>query len=206
MSVIQSLILLVAVTNVTREALSCSPATAPQPNGRTGLRTRTQHTATHLDEVTREVTVIDPGHPLCGRTFPVVHSQSHCKKSNLILLLPDGHRRSVPRSATDFDQPPHPSSQPRFLPRISVRTILPLAQQVRSLLCALEEINHDTSTDSAAWPGCTAAAIPAEATTDTGAFPVESVRSNSAAAAGSTLGRTGPASPVTTRPERGQHP
>ena len=54
--------------------------------------------------------------------------------------LPDGRRRLVRRAATDLERPLTP---PATLPRISARTLLPLARHVRSMLAfSTKEVRH----------------------------------------------------------------
>lgn len=84
--------------------------------------------------MTRHVTIIDAAHPLAGRTFPLLRDSSPRGKQYIVLLLPDGRHRSVPRAATDLDAPAPPLRAVGTLPRISVRTILTLAQRVHAML------------------------------------------------------------------------
>jgi len=168
--------------------------------------TQIRQDATDLDGLPRQVTIIDPVHPLYGRTFPVVRASSPRGKSNLILLLPDGQPRSVPRSATDFDGPTEQPPAARPLPLISVRTILPVAQLVQSMLLAIEEGHHDTSTCPTDQHTCTAASAVAQDTDYRPTDAVDRVRPASPAATRPTSGRTDQTHKITTRPRGGQQP
>lgn len=94
-----------------------------------------------------EITVIDPQHPLCGRTLKLV--TEHCSKGKayVSVSLPDGRHRAIPRSATNLREEPTPQTSDRPLSRISVRTILPLAHFIQSKVHSLEENSHAQFTD-----------------------------------------------------------
>jgi hypothetical protein len=85
-----------------------------------------------------EVTITDPAHPLFGKTLAVVSDVSPRGKSHLIVSLPNGDHRSVPRSVTDWREPFATPPVRRDLPFISVRTILPVACFIRDRLRAME--------------------------------------------------------------------
>jgi hypothetical protein len=121
---------------------------------------QTEQNATELDRPLRHVTIIDPAHPLFGRTFPIVRDWSPRGRSCLVIALPGGQHRSVPRSATDLSGPDPQSLQPGALPCVSVRTILPVAQFVKRKLPATEEHTHGEwtpSTDALDLPARTSA-------------------------------------------------
>ncbi len=90
-----------------------------------------------MERFTQQVTIIDRTHPFFGRTFPVVSLSSPRGKTHLILLLANGQHRIVPHAATDLGQTQKQNSEPQ-LPRISVRTMLPLARLIQSKLQARE--------------------------------------------------------------------
>jgi hypothetical protein len=94
------------------------------------------------------VTITDPAHPLFGQTLPVVHGSSPRSKSHLIVSLPNGDHRSVPHSVTDFDDSLVLPPNRQDLPRISVRTILPVARFIRERLRAMEEKHDESVSDS----------------------------------------------------------
>jgi hypothetical protein len=60
--------------------------------------------------------------------------------------LPDGRRRSIRRAVTDFDFPTVREStkeKEKSLPKISVRTLLPLAYYVRVMSTSDKEVTHE---------------------------------------------------------------
>jgi hypothetical protein len=91
-----------------------------------------------------QVTIIDPQHPLYRQTFPLLRTHSSRPNSRLVIILHNGHRRTVSRSVTDIDQPQLKQS-PQAL--ISAPTLLPLARYVRLKVLALEEPTNDTKTE-----------------------------------------------------------
>jgi hypothetical protein len=99
-------------------------------NGETCWENQVQQDTPLFDELSGEVTITDPTHPLYGQTLPCLSVRVHRSKTCVTVLLPTGRRRSVPRSATNLEhQAEHVPSDPP-LPVISVRTILPLARFV----------------------------------------------------------------------------
>src|ERR1043165_5617042 len=99
-----------------------------------------QQNAPLLDGLVSEVTIIDPVHPLYGRTFPIVRvALSTPRKGSLVIQLPNGQQRSVLRTATDIDAPltPLTCSVPSEA-RLSVRTLVSLARFVRRFVHARE--------------------------------------------------------------------
>src|SRR5437667_10852253 len=84
-----------------------------------------------FEELSGEVTITDPTHPLYGQTLPLLTVRINRSKTHVTVLLPTGRRRSVPRSATDLERPTEEASHDPPLPVISVRTILPLARGCR---------------------------------------------------------------------------
>jgi hypothetical protein len=112
--------------------------------------------------VTRQVTIIDPTHPLFGQIFPLIQPTSPQGPAYILIQLPTGRRRAVPRVATDLDGAPSPRPAPGPLPCISVRTILPLAHRVRAMVLAMEDCHADTHTaPGAAQPPTTQRPAPA---------------------------------------------
>ena len=120
------------------------------------------------------VTVTDAAHPLYGQTLEVVHDSSPLGKTNLTLRLPNGQTRSVPRQATNFEATNAAGDQAHLLPRISVRTILPLTQFVKHRLLSTEKKNDDPTTSSARKdnPGGEQAPNPVAAARPANASPV----------------------------------
>ena len=101
---------------------------------------QTEQNTIQIDRLTR-VRVIDPKHPLFGRSFPLLRAFSPRGNTTVTVLLPDGQRRVIPRTATDLDGETRPQTQ--SLPPISIRTILPLAQFVNAKI-ASEEKSDDS--------------------------------------------------------------
>ncbi len=92
-----------------------------------------------FEELSGEVTITDPTHPLYGHTLPLLTVRVNRSKTHVTVLLPTGRRRSVPRSATDLERQADQVSPDSSLPVISVRTILPLARFVQGFKQAKEE-------------------------------------------------------------------
>jgi hypothetical protein len=57
----------------------------------------------------------------------------------VVLILPDGRERSVSRAATDLAEAPIRNSTICAQARISVRSLLPLANRIRIMLRCLDE-------------------------------------------------------------------
>ncbi|WP_353850827.1 hypothetical protein [Acidiphilium sp.] len=64
---------------------------------------------------------------------------SYRGSSMVVVVLPDGRERSVPRAATDLAEAPIPRSLIHPLAPISVRSLLPLANRIRIMLLCEEE-------------------------------------------------------------------
>ena len=84
-----------------------------------------------------EVRVIDPHHPLYGGCFPVSERRSGRGLALIVIRLPDGRERAISRAAIAVS----PASEnltaaASRLGRISVRTLLPLANHVRAVLAS----------------------------------------------------------------------
>lgn len=108
-----------------------------------GCRRRPRRAARHRHSdqntpLVDEVTITDPAHPLFGKTLAVVSDVSPRGRSHLIVSLPNGDHRSVPRSVTDWREPFAMPPVRRDLPFISVRTIFPLARFIRDRSRAME--------------------------------------------------------------------
>jgi hypothetical protein len=92
--------------------------------------------------VITHVAITDPHHPLYGRRFELISLASLHDPGSVTIALEDGRCRSVRRAATDLDPAPAPRPGPD-VPRISVRTLLPLAHYVRGLLSTCDEEVRD---------------------------------------------------------------
>src|SRR3972149_6074335 len=119
-------------------------------------KSRTQQNAPLLTEPPYLVTIVDPAHPLFGQTLPIVRPTSPRGRAQLVVLLLNGHHRSIARSATDLDSPVPTRPVHQGLSPISVRTMLPVAQFIRAKLAATEEMSHDLPT----CPAQPAASVP----------------------------------------------
>ena len=108
-------------------------------SGSVTVANQTQRDTLLFEELSGEVTITDPTHPLYGQTFPCLSIRVNRSKTHVTVLLPTGRRRSVPRLATNLERPAEESSSDPPLPVISVRTILPLAHLVQGLKQAKEE-------------------------------------------------------------------
>jgi hypothetical protein len=86
--------------------------------------------------VVPEVTIVDPHHPLRGERLKVLSLACARGAGFIAVRLADGRRRLVRCAATDID---HPATAEPEAPRISVRTLLPLARHIRRMLAASQE-------------------------------------------------------------------
>ena len=116
---------------------------------------RAPHAAPIVDGLISHVTVTAQRHPLCGQRLPLIPIRSARGPGYVVVELADGRRRSIPRSATDLACPVDTKPKvDREAPRISVRTLLPLARHVAAGLAALvvEEMPHADRSPSIAPP------------------------------------------------------
>jgi hypothetical protein len=111
-------------------------------------RNQTHRDTPLFEELSGEVTITDPTHPLYGHTLPLLTVRVNRSKTHVTVLLPTGRRRSVPRSATDLECPRDQASHDPPLPVISVRTILPLARFVQGLKQPKEERHAEQTASS----------------------------------------------------------
>jgi hypothetical protein len=98
--------------------------------------------ATVSNRAISQVAVIDPHHPLYGQRFDLSAPASGHRPGWVSIVLADGRRRWVPRAATDLDADGE-SSTSHALPRVSVRTLLPLSQYVRTVLLNRRKVPDD---------------------------------------------------------------
>ncbi len=163
--------------------------------------TRTRQNAPLLERVISQVIITDPTHPLSGLTFPLVRvTRSSRDNPSLIIKLPNGDHRRVRCSATDIDGPRDVKTSAAALVPISVRTILPLAQRVRSMLLHREENIDEARSHSTDYPVHIAIASSTPSAAVAAGLPARALEQSGAAAStavGSTLGRTNPAHPPT---------
>ena len=117
-------------------------------NGAMWCRNQIQRDTPLFEELSGEVTITDPTHPLYGHTLPLLTVRVNRSKTHVTVLLPTGRRRSVPRLATNLERPTEETSHELSLPVISVRTILPLARFVQGLKQAKEERHAEQQAES----------------------------------------------------------
>ena len=88
------------------------------------------------------VTITDPRHSLFGQRLVVLGERSGRGPGYVAVELPGGRRRSVRKTATDLVVPSQPVGS--NLPRVSIRTLMPLAWHVNRILNLLtEEVIRD---------------------------------------------------------------
>ncbi len=81
--------------------------------------------------------MVDPHHALRGGCFPVVDRPSSRGPGLIVVRLPDGRERAIPRTATDLASPAEAlPALASAQPHVSVRTLLPLANHVRAVLAS----------------------------------------------------------------------
>jgi hypothetical protein len=81
------------------------------------------------------VTIINPHDALSGQQFEFVSVHSARGPSFVVIVLPDGRRRSVRWSITDLVRSASTNGSNEAL-RVSVRTLLPLAQHLATMTTA----------------------------------------------------------------------
>ena len=124
------------------------------PGGRGQRRRRWGHRTplnpTILDRTVTHITVTDPQHCLCGKRLTVLRERSGRGSAYLVVALPDGRKRSIRIASTDLASTVTTSGAPD-LPRISVRTLIPLMQHLSANLALLaEEVIRDGSSSPSA--------------------------------------------------------
>jgi hypothetical protein len=113
---------------------------------RPGRERRTRCNATIAERLLLpRIRVIDAVHPLFGQPLEVSPSGLIRRIGWIRVVLPDGRHRWVPQKATDLNVSACEARPNRDLPRVSVRTLLPLAEYVRARLSALGERFDETS-------------------------------------------------------------
>jgi len=99
---------------------------------------RTFGDAPTVDRRVAQVRVVDPHHPLFGMCFPVSDRRSGRGPRLIVIRLPDGRERAIPRLATapTSASDDRAARDPSRRVHISVRTLLPLANHVRAVLAS----------------------------------------------------------------------
>jgi hypothetical protein len=134
----------------------CDGNCAPDDRGwrRPAWDCRTLRTAADFERVVSSVTVTDPHHPLFGQQLKLLSLSCGRGPAYIAVALPDGRRRLMRRAATDLERPLAPRM---VLPLISVRTLLPLARHIRSMLASSnEEVCHVNSPPTGSFPAAAA--------------------------------------------------
>ncbi|MGY3621827.1 hypothetical protein ACVJGD_008023 [Bradyrhizobium sp. USDA 10063] len=104
------------------------------------LGRRTRQSTPILERVVSHVTITDPHHFLLGPRLEVLKERSGRGPAYVVVALPDGRRRGVRIASTDLAETSI-ASRPNAadLPRISVRTLIPLMQHLGASLNLLDE-------------------------------------------------------------------
>ena len=113
---------------------------------------RTSQHAIILDRLVSEVTITAPQHPLFGQRLALTDERSGRGPAFVVVRLSDGRKRAIRITATDLSTPDCSTPAPAAsLPRISVRTLIPLAQRLDRILNLLtEEVIRDEPTSPSA--------------------------------------------------------
>ena len=113
---------------------------------------RTWLNPTILDRNITHVTITDRRHCLFGHRLAVLQDRSGRGPAFVVVVLPDGRKRSIPIDSTDLSLPIFTSDKlAPDLPWISVRTLIPLVQHLSANLKLLaEEVIRDDSTSPSA--------------------------------------------------------
>src|ERR1700675_3767268 len=98
-----------------------------------------------VDGLVSEVRIISRRHGLFGQVLPIVGLRSARGQKFVMVRLPDGRRRSIPRSITNLAAEPFTQVNDSIEEslRISVRTLLPLAHFLTARSTSLEEIGDE---------------------------------------------------------------
>jgi hypothetical protein len=98
-----------------------------------------------VDGLVSEVRIISRRHGLFGQVLPIVGLRSARGPKFVMVRLPDGRRRSIPRSITNLAAEPFTQVNDSIEEslRISVRTLLPLAHFLTARSTSLEEIGDE---------------------------------------------------------------
>src|ERR1700688_4739846 len=112
---------------------------------------RTSQNPTILDRTITHVTITDPQHCLFGKRLAVIRERSGRGPTYVVVELPDGRKRSIRIASTDLAATVIASGAASDLPRISVRTLIPLVQHLSANLALLaEEVIRDGSSSPSA--------------------------------------------------------
>jgi len=123
-----------------------------------------------LERVIPAIKVMDPTHPLFGKTLRLLSEQCGRGKAFVAVAIEDGRKRLIPRTATDLDSQKHHSGQ---LSCSSARSLLPLARHIQ---CCLSSLSSKASHENG---------LPSEAGSSKRKSPTQ--RSTASASAGSAV-------------------
>ena len=112
---------------------------------RRGSDSRSTQNTPIVDGLVSEVRIISRRHGLFGQVLPIVGLRSARGPKFVMVRLPDGRRRSIPRSITNLAAEPFTQVNDSIEEslRISVRTLLPLAHFLTARSTSLEEIGDE---------------------------------------------------------------
>ena len=103
---------------------------------------RTRQRTPKLERVISTIKVMEPTHPLFGKTLKLLSERCGRGKTFIAVGLEDGRRRLILRSATDLDSTKRHS---RFVPFVSARSLLPLARHIQGCLTGINpEASHES--------------------------------------------------------------
>jgi len=113
---------------------------------------RTRQNDTILERLGCVITVTESRHSLFGQQLTVLSERSGRGPAFVVVELPDGRRRSIRIASTDLGQESTAADQTASnLPRVSVRTLIPLTRHLSAKLSLLaEEVIRDDPTSSPA--------------------------------------------------------
>jgi hypothetical protein len=173
-------------------------------------RHRTLQSATILDRVVSHVTVTDPRHSLFGSKLAVLPERSGRGPAYVVVELSDGRRRSIRVSSTDLGEPPiTANAKGSVVPRISVRTLIPLTRHLNASLALLaEEVIRDGPTHPSRTRCVFATPAPGVSASPIGkksSVPVVEVAGRDAKAGSSGSGRVDTTN-ASRRTRKGDHP
>ena len=161
---------------------------------------RTFVDATTLDRQVAEVRVVDPHHPLYGGCFPVSERRSGRGPALIVIRLPDGRERAISRAAiTVSPASENLTAAASRLGRISVRTLLPLANHVRAVLAS-----RNADLEGSGERNLDRMPVEQDGFARTAATPVAAASGRDATSAGAARGTARATSAAAVRPVRGE--
>jgi hypothetical protein len=139
-----------------------------------------------------EVTITDARHSLFRQRLALTDERSGRGPAFVVVRLSDGRKRAIRLAATDLCAPA--PARTISLPRVSVRTLIPLAQHLdRILNLLIEEVIRDEPTSPSASARCVSTTDPGHrgSPASGGIFPsMAEFAATNASSAGPNTGRT----------------